>query len=163
MVHEYLFINGDTDTHHGPAFQAELRRLLTEGAFQAILASEDEKASLRAWLERESGRLDRESAALDGDRDGMDLERGNLDRDSRELNQRISRANGEGFGWPSGDEIEVFKAREAVHNRRVADFNADVERHNVALRSFNVNASRYNLMMAFGHWLRPQRSRKEPK
>ena len=149
MVHEYLFINGDTKTHHGAAFQTELRRLLTEGAFQAILASEDQKASLRSWLELEQRRLDRESAALDRDQDGIDRERGNLDRDSRELNQRISRANEQGFGWPSGDEIEALKAREAVHNWRVADFNANVERHNADLRSFNLKASGYNLMMAY--------------
>ena len=108
-----------------------------------------EKASLRAWLDREAGRLDRESAALDRDQDGIDRERGNLDRDSRELNQRISRANEQGFGWPPGDEIEAFKAREAVHHGRVADFNANVEGHNADLRSFNLKASSYNLMTAY--------------
>jgi hypothetical protein len=30
MIHEYLFTIGDTKTHHGPAFQSELRRLLAE-------------------------------------------------------------------------------------------------------------------------------------
>ncbi len=163
MVHEYLFNLGDTKTRHGAAFQSELRRLQVEGAFQAIRASEDEKTSLRSWLKAESTRLEGESAGLqrenselDRMRDEIDREKGNVERENDELNQRISSANEQGYGWPSDGEIEAFKDKSRVIDQRVADFNANVadfdasvERHNADSKRFNHNASRYNLMMAY--------------
>src|SRR4029453_10098682 len=47
MVHAYLFTTGDTTTNHGPAFQTVLQRLSSEGAFEGILASDQERESLR--------------------------------------------------------------------------------------------------------------------
>ena len=163
MIHEYLFTRGDRKTNHGPAFQAELHRLLEEGAFRAILASEDEKASLRAWLRREQERLHAESVALkeqaatlDRDRDGIDGESESLNQEADQLNQRILQANEQGFGWPHDQEIEARNARALLQERRVAafrasvaEFNATVERNHADVQRFNVNLSRYNLMMAY--------------
>jgi hypothetical protein len=163
MIHEYLFTIGDTKTHHGPAFQAELRRLLAEGAFQAILASEDEKASLRSWVDGESARLESESAGvkwesneLDRTQGEIDRERASFDRELRDLNQRISIGNEQGYGWPSDDEIESSKAKGRLldqgvddFNGRVADFTARVARYNGDVTRFNRYVNRYNLMMAY--------------
>jgi hypothetical protein len=131
MIHEYLFTIGDTKTNHGPAFQTELRRLLAEGAFRAILASENEKGDLRAWLEREQRRLDVESVALkelganlDGEQSEIGSEKEALDRETYELNQRIIRANDQQSGWPTDDQIEAVKAKALLHNQRVAVFRA---------------------------------------
>jgi len=195
MIHEYLFTRGDTKTNHGPAFQAELRRLLSEGAFPAILASEDEKANLRAWLGREQDRLNTESlslkeqqatlddqgATLDRERTKLDGEREGIDRETQEMNQRIVRANDQGFGWPPENEIEALKGRALLHDQRVAAFNARLDelkatvaeinanavRNHADVERFNIDASRYKLMMAYPDGLdeeaiAPQRKSLEP-
>lgn len=163
MVHVYLFTTGDTKTNHGPAFQTVLHRLLVAGAFQAISASEDEKLSLRSWLKSEASKLDAESNAIERENSELDRVGGELDRQKRvievenhELNQRISRANEQGDGWPADDEIEAFKARSQTLDQRVADFNAYVatfnasaERHSIDVKRFNHEVGRYNLTMAY--------------
>jgi len=163
MVHVYLFTIGDMKTNHGPAFQSELHRLSLAGAFRAISATEDEKLSLRSSLKSESSRLDAESIGLQQQNSELDSVGGELghqnraiEQENHELNQRISRANEQGYGWPADDEIEAFKARSRILDQRLADFNANVaafnasvERHNADLKRFNHQVSRYNLIMAY--------------
>jgi hypothetical protein len=62
MVHAYLFTRGDSATTHGARFKAELRRLSDAGAFEGIPASDEEKATLKAWLDAESARIHTEPA-----------------------------------------------------------------------------------------------------
>jgi SprT-like family protein len=54
----------DRNDGHGPRFQTLLRRLSAEGAFEGLVATDQEKADLRASLERRSEEMDRESSHL---------------------------------------------------------------------------------------------------
>jgi hypothetical protein len=65
MVHAYLFARGDSATTHGTQFKAELKRLADAGAFEGIAASDEEKASLKAWLDAESARIHSEQADVE--------------------------------------------------------------------------------------------------
>ena len=163
IVHEYLFTLGDTHTNHGAAFKNELHRLAEAGAFEGVAASEEEKASLKSWIDWESTRLAGESAAireegieLDQTKETIESEKNSSDRELRDLNQRITIANDQGSGWPSADEMESFKARGRLLNQRVADLNervaslqARVANYNGAISRFNLSVNRYNLMMAY--------------
>jgi hypothetical protein len=163
VVHEYLFTQGDTNTNHGPAFKSELHRLAEAGAFEGISASEDEKASLKSWIDAESTRLAGESAAIreegieiDQTKETIELEKASSDRELRDLNQRITTANEQGTGVPSDDEMESFKAKVRLLNQRVGDlngrvdsFHARIERYNADVSQFNQSVSQYNLMMAY--------------
>ena len=163
IVHEYLFTLGDTKTNHGTAFKRDLHRLAEAGAFEGISASEDERASLRSWIDGESARLEGESEGvkwerneLDRMREEIDRERASLDQKLRDLNQRISIGNAQGYGWPSDDEIESSKAKDRLldqsvddFNGRVADFKARVAKYNSDVTRFNRYVKRFNLMMAY--------------
>jgi hypothetical protein len=163
IVHEYLFMQGDSNTNHGPAFKNELHRLAEAGAFEGIAASEEEKANLKSWIDWESTRLAGESAAiraegieLDQTRETIESEKNSSDRELRDLNQRIAIANSQGSGWPSADEMESFKARGRLLNQRVADLNqrvaslqVRVANYNGDIARFNLSVNRYNLMMAY--------------
>lgn len=149
IVHAYLFSVGNTTTNHGPAFQAVLQRLSTEGAFQGIAASDEDKASLRAWLDAENARLDSERKAIDSlseeiARDGMAL-----DQDQAALNARMTEANAAGGGWPAPAEVTDLETRRARLNERVANTNARIELDRDALAYFNREVARYNLMMSY--------------
>ncbi len=90
MVHAYLFATGEKTTNHGPAFKEVLQRLSSEGAFEGIAASADERARLKAWLDEESARLDAEKAAVDAMRptvapDNADAFNERVLRDQRDL------------------------------------------------------------------------------
>ena len=163
IVHEYLFTLGDTRANHGAAFKSELHRLAEAGAFEGISASEDEKASLKFWIEGESTRLagelssiSEEGIDLDQTKKTMELEKTSSDRELRDLNQRITIANDQGSGWPSDDEMESFKARGRLFDQRAADFNGRVASFQVRVADYNGDVSRfnrsvnrYNLMMAY--------------
>jgi len=163
VVHEYLHHIGDEETNHGPKFQAVLRRLSEAGAFEGIPASDGEKSSLRSWIDAESIRLGEESALIKGEEQELDQSKDAIDREAdisnqevRDLNQRISNANEQGYGWPSDDEIDSSKAKARFHDQRVVDFqgrmvhfNGLVDGYNVAITQFNHAVKRYNLMMAY--------------
>lgn len=163
MVHVYLFTIGDMKTHHGPAFQAELHNLLLAGAFKGILATDEQKSSLRSWLKSESRRLHAESvelkrrnSALDKAAEEIEKERTMMEQEHFKLNQRIALANEQGGGWPADEEIDSFKDKENALSQRVANFNAkvavfnqSVANHRAAIKRYNYEARRYNLMMAY--------------
>jgi hypothetical protein len=65
LCHEVAHVAlSDRSDGHGPTFQALLQRLSTEGAFEGLVATDDEKADLRTLLERRSEEMDRESSRL---------------------------------------------------------------------------------------------------
>lgn len=89
---------------HGPNFQALLRRLATEGAFEGLVATDEERAALRASLDRRSEELETETRRLRGEWaevDGKDAGR------VQEYNARVRRLQ---------DEAADF-------NRRIAQYN----------------------------------------
>jgi hypothetical protein len=163
IVHEYLFTLGDINTNHGHAFKNELHRLAEAGAFEGIAASEEEKASLKSWIDGESTRLAGEASAireegieLDQTKETIESEKKSSDRELRDLNERITIANDRGSGGPSDDERESFKAKGRLLNQRVEDFNGRaasfqgrVASYNGDISRFNRSVNRYNLMMAY--------------
>ena len=163
MVHIYLFTIGDMKTDHGPAFQGELSRLSRAGAFQGIPATEDEKLTLRSWLNNQKRKLHAESVELkrkntELDRAGEEIDRQQklVEQEHDGLNLRITLANERRNGWPTEDEIDAFKAKCRMLNQRIDDFkakvavfNASVANHNATLKKYNHEAWRYNLMMAY--------------
>jgi len=91
MVHAYMFRMGEDTAEHGPSFQAVLRRLAMEGAFEGLPSSPEERTALRNWIDGEKARLASEDAAL-----RPLIDEGRLDRlrtDRERLNQEIDRYN----------------------------------------------------------------------
>jgi hypothetical protein len=64
LVHVALW---DRSDGHGPRFQTRLRRLATEGAFEGLVATDEERAELRTSLDRRSQEMDRDMSRLRGD------------------------------------------------------------------------------------------------
>jgi hypothetical protein len=91
MVHAYMFRMGEDTAEHGPSFQAVLRRLAMEGAFEGVPSSPEERATLRTWIDQEKARLATEDDALRQEMDAARLER--LRSDRERLNQEIDRYN----------------------------------------------------------------------
>ena len=91
MVHAYMFRMGEDTAGHGPSFQAVLRRLAMEGAFEGLPSSPEERAALRTWIDREKARLASEDAALRHALDELRLE--HLRAARERLNEEIDRYN----------------------------------------------------------------------
>ena len=148
MVHAYLFTTGDTTTNHGPAFQAVLRRLSSEGAFEGILASNEERESLRAWLDAESARLDAEQQDMIRLGEEIERDRHEVERLIADINARASAANGQG-GGPTESELASATARRLAYNDRATDANSRSARDRADLEHFNAEVARYNLMLVY--------------
>jgi SprT-like family len=148
MVHAYLFTTGDTTTNHGPAFQTVLRRLSSEGAFEGILASDEERESLRAWLDAESARLDDEQQAMIRLGEEIERERHEIEQLIVGLNARASAAGGQG-GGPVESELAAATSRRLAYNDRATDANARSARDRADLEHFNAEVARYNLMLVY--------------
>jgi len=149
MVHAYLFTTGDTTTNHGPAFQAVLRRLSDEGAFEGIVATDADRANLRAWLDAESERLDAERGEMNRVGGDVERERAEIERALADLNARVTTANAQGSGWPSASEVEAVTARRNGYNQNASDANARAVRDQADLDEFNRQVARYNLMLSY--------------
>jgi hypothetical protein len=149
MVHAYLFMIGDATTNHGPAFQAVLRRLSDERAFEGIVASDAERASLRAWLDAESVRLDAEREEMDRLGGDIDRDRAEVERELGDLNARVTAANAEGRGWPDARDVSAVQSRRDAYNQRATDANVRTERDKTDLAVFNGQVMRYNLMLSY--------------
>jgi len=91
MVHAYMFRMGEDTAQHGPSFQAVLRRLAMEGAFEGVPSTPEERTALRTWIDQEKARLASEDVALQRSFDEARLER--LRGDREHLNQEIDRYN----------------------------------------------------------------------
>jgi SprT-like family protein len=149
MVHAYLFSTGNENTTHGPAFQAVLRRLAGEGAFEGIAATDEERQTLRGWLVAERVRLaaeDKDILRLDAD---LARERAEIEHNAAAYNARARRAG-------AGDDLRPFEregraindSRDA-YNQRAADLNARVDRGRSDRDVFNREVARYNLMLTY--------------
>ena len=149
MVHAWLHAAGDSSGDHGPAFQTTLKRLADEGAFAGIVASQEERESLRAWIAAESARLDAERLALERDGASILSEQSEVERLITDLDARIAAANAAGRGWPPQHEIDAANARRAAYNDRAARANDRADRHRASVDALNREIERYNLMVAY--------------
>lgn len=144
MVHASLYVAGIDSVAHGPAFQAVLRRLSNEGAFQGIVATDDERRALRKWLDAESARLDSEHQEMDQIGREIDAERDAIERAQTDFDARAHE------GQPPGDgDVADLAARRDAYNRRALDTNARLERDRADLAHFNEEVERYNLMLVY--------------
>jgi hypothetical protein len=150
LCHEMVHVSvWDRQRDHGPLFQQGLRRLADAGAFEGLVASDDEKEQLhealrvrRTELEAEDRELGRLRAELDADRD-------RLDADIRDMNARMDAANQRQRDWPDESERRALRDRQGRFEDRVNLFNARLERHRAAIDSFDGDVERYNLMIAY--------------
>ena len=149
MVHAHLFGTGMSSGDHGPEFQAVLRRLADEGAFEGVVADERERTRLRAWLDAESARLDRERAEMDHAAPAIERERQEIERAVAALNARVNDANAQGRGWPAEQEVQAVTAGRDAYNQRAIDANDRAQRYRADHEHFNREVARYNLMLAY--------------
>jgi hypothetical protein len=138
IVHAYLHTIGDTATHHGPAFQTVLRRLSAEGAFEGLVATDEERAQLRAWLDAEAARIDSDGRALEA-----------LDLRLRSDLADVERAIAELARGASPDEAARVTMLRDTYNERATDANARVGQLQRDRERFAREAERYNLMIAY--------------
>jgi hypothetical protein len=141
MVHAYLFTTGDTTSNHGAAFQGVLKRLADEGAFAGVVASEEDRVQLRAWL-------DAESARLDAERHSMDLIGAEIARERSEVERAFSDLTARGSA-ATAEEIAAVDARRNAYNDRAIDANARAARDRADVAEFNRQVERYNLMITY--------------
>jgi predicted SprT family Zn-dependent metalloprotease len=141
MVHAWLFTTGDTTSNHGPAFQFILRRLADEGAFAGVVATEEDRVQLRAWLDAESSRLDAE-------RHSMDLIGAEIERERSEIERAFSDLSTRGAAATAA-EVEALDARRNAYNDRALDANARAARDRADVAEFNRQVERYNLMITY--------------
>lgn len=146
-VHAHLFSKGDSASHHGASFQSVLLRLAGEGAFEGLVASDDERAHLRAWLNAEADRLDTERIAMERMSIDLERERADVEQALAEFNARASA--GTTPGWPSPDDVARMTARRDAYNARAAAMNDRAERDRADLDHFNREVARYNLMLVY--------------
>jgi hypothetical protein len=144
MVHAWLHTTGDSSTGHGPAFQNTLRRLSDEGAFDGVVATPQERESLRVWLEGETMRLDTLGAETRRESEALAIEARELEQDLARLNARPRDRIG------SADPLAVdWTRRRDAHNRRVEELNRRTERVRSESAEFNAQVERYNLMLSY--------------
>ena len=137
MVHAYLYVTGDMGTKHGPAFQAVLRRLSDEGAFEGAVATDEERRQLRAWL-------DAESARLVADREAMTRRSRELDQERAELERALG-----AVASLDRASADALNARQASYNSNAMSANDEIGRHQNALAFLNREIERYNLMLKY--------------
>jgi predicted nucleic acid-binding Zn-ribbon protein len=149
MVHASLYAAGDTTTNHGVVFQAELKRLSTEGAFVGIVATPEERDSLHAWLTSESARLDADSEEVRRESEELERERKDLEQEMADMNARVSAAAAEGVRFPDQRGLDALNARRDSYNHKVEEANARAERGREAVAEFNRQGERYKLMQSY--------------
>jgi hypothetical protein len=148
MVHAYLYSTGDTSTDHGPNFQAVLKHLSEEGAFEGVPATDEERASLRAWLDAESKRLDAERQYMDGLGADIERQKSDVEQAIADYNSRADAAPTAGTGTANLTNEAINALREA-YNQRAIDANARTEQDKADLEHFNQEVARYNLMLVY--------------
>ena len=144
MVHAQLYVAGQPTAEHGPAFQTILRRLSSEHAFEGIVASDEERTNLRAWLDAESARLDEEQAAVTQEAADLQHERSELETGLTSLTSRTNTP-----AAPTAAEVSAYNARRERYNWRVSQAQARSERGNADRAHFNQEVERYNLMLVY--------------
>jgi hypothetical protein len=144
MVHASLYVAHIDSVDHGPAFQAVLRRLSNEHAFEGIIATDEERDALRKWLDAESARIDAEHQAMDQVGREIVDEREAIERAQADLD--ATRANGQA---PGDSDVTGLAARRDAYNQRALDTNARLEQDRADLAHFNAEVERYNLMLVY--------------
>ncbi len=139
-VHAHLYSMDDSGPEHGPAFQAVLKRLSNEHAFEGIVSTDQERASLRAWLDEESTRLDEEAKYMESLGKEMEQQRAEIDRATTDL---------DAGGRPSEAKIALINKLRDAYNERVTDANTRTEQDRADLEHFNQEVARYNLMLVY--------------
>jgi hypothetical protein len=157
MVHVAVRNHADG---HGPVFQTFLRQLSEKGAFTGVVATDEEKAALRASLDAQSAALTRESDALVEARAEIDAGDAALRAAVDDLNARTAAANQRQAGWPSDAERDAVTRRQGGLESRVEEYNARVQRHNAAIAELNRGVERYNLMIVYPDGLDRERYRR---
>ncbi|MEO8071543.1 MAG: SprT-like domain-containing protein [Acidobacteriota bacterium] len=149
MVHAYLYTAGDGTTGHGPAFQSVLRRLSAEAAFQGMPASDDERASLRRWLDAESARIGGERREMDSVGGDIERERHAVERALAKFNAGLTAPIVPGESGPSAADASALNARREAYNLRATSLNERLARDKADLAHFNDEVARYNLMLVY--------------
>jgi hypothetical protein len=139
-VHAYLYSTDDAGPEHGPAFQTVLKRLSNEHAFEGIVSTDQERASLRAWLDEESKRLDEEAKYMESLGKEMEQQRAEIDRATAEF---------DAGGRSSEARIALINKLRDAYNERVTDANSRTEQDRADLEHFNQEVARYNLMLVY--------------
>lgn len=135
MVHAYLHSTGDSATTHGPTFQAVLSRIATEGAFESLVSTPEERSKLRAWLDGETVRLEAERRALEELGQQIDRERGEIERAMSDIS--------------NADERASLEARRDAYNLLASQANDRVNAQRAAHDELNRQIARYNLMITY--------------
>lgn len=112
MVHVAL---RDRPGTHGPEFQSRLRALAEQGAFEGIVATDEERGELKTSIERTTRRLAGEQHELRLLEERLNAEAASLPREVRQ--DRI---------WQHNKHVRQY-------NEDVAAFNRDVERYNLMI------------------------------
>lgn len=112
MVHVAL---RDRPHTHGPEFQARLRALADGGAFEGIVATEEERAALKASIEKGTRRLAADLHELSRVQERIEADASSV---PREVVQ---------------DQIWEHNKRVRQYNEDVTAFNRDVERYNLMI------------------------------
>jgi hypothetical protein len=110
MVHVAL---RDHTGPHGPEFQARLRALADEGAFDGVVATDEEKQQLKHSLESRSARLTTALTELGEARARIEADAGSLSREALE------------------DRTWEFNTRVRRHNEEAQEYNRLMERYNL--------------------------------
>jgi hypothetical protein len=144
MVHAQLYAVGQASERHGPAFQDILRRLSAEGAFEGIVATDDDRANLRSWLDAEAARLDGEEQALRQEGTEIETERAELETARAALSSRLNTN-----APPDPRELAAFNGRRDQHNWRISQAQSRANQDRQDRAHFNREVERYNLMLVY--------------
>ncbi len=138
-VHAYLYSTDDAGPEHGPVFQTVLKRLSNENAFEGIVSTDQERTSLRAWLDEESKRLDAESKDMD-----------TLGKEIEQKRVEVEQATAEfGAGGASEAKIALINKLRDAYNQAATEANSRNEQDRADLEHFNQEVARYNLMLVY--------------
>ena len=137
-VHAYLYSTGDTGPEHGPSFQAVLKHLSEAGAFVGLVSTDQERVSLRAWLDDESRRLDAESKYMD-----------TLGKEIEQKRAEVEQATAELTAGGSEAKIALMNKLRDSYNQAATEANARNEQDRADLEHFNQEVARYNLMVVY--------------
>lgn len=138
MVHAYLHTLGDSTGEHGPTFQTVLRRLSAEGAFEGLVATDEDRAQLRGWLDAEQARLDAEAEALDA-----------LDARLQSERLEVESARADPAGRSNPQHAALVASLRDAYNRRAAEATSRVEQLRRDRAVLNREIARYNLMLVY--------------
>jgi len=111
LCHEMVHVAvPDEPVSHGPRFQATLRQLSEKGAFEGVVATDEEREALHDTLQAQVKELDREEQALKADR--------------REYEEK---------GAPTQAHVDAFNIRVRRHLAAIDEYNQLVAQYNLMI------------------------------